>query len=295
MALRLDIAQSPSLAAEEPMTPRFSLAHLTILGCTPAEATIIAAETGYDYVSFRTIALGLPGEPVYPLASDKAMARQTKAALADTGLTVLDIEVARISDDRAVEDYRAALENAAELGARHVVACAFGKPDRIAEQFAHLCALAAPYGLTIDLEFMPFSDVVDLSAAWRVVRESGAANAGILVDTLHFGRTASSLAELDAIPPRFFHYAQLCDAAAIFSPSREDLIKTARTERLFLGEGVIPVADIVSHLPPIPCSLEIAHLTRQHELGYKEFARQCLVTARRYFDQKQFEGEKFQP
>src|SRR3954468_4783062 len=222
------------------MTPRFSLAHLTVLGCTPAEATIIAAETGYDHVSFRTIALGLPGEPAYPLAGDKAMMRQTKAALADTGLTVLDIEVARISDDRAVEDYRPALENAAELGARHVVACGFGNKARIADQFARLCELAAPYGLTIDMEFMPFSDVGDLQAAWSLVRESGAANAGILIDTLHFGRSPSTLAQLDAIPPRFFHYAQLCDAPAIISPSREDLIKTARTERLFLGEGVIP-------------------------------------------------------
>ena len=76
-----------------------------------------------------------------------------------------------------------------------------------------------PYGLTIDMEFMPFSDVVDLQAAWRLVRESSAANAGILIDTLHFGRTPSTLDQLDAIPPRFFHYAQLCDAAAIHSGS----------------------------------------------------------------------------
>ena len=59
---------------------------------------------------------------------------------------------------------------------------------------------------------------------------------------------------------------------------------TARGGRLYLGEGVIPVADIVAHLPPVPLSLEIAHLKRQEELGYKEFARQCLQTARAYFE-----------
>ena len=268
------------------MARRFSLAHLTVLGCTPAEATHIAAETGYDFVSFRTIALGLVDEPVYPLATDKAMLRQTKAALEQTGLKVLDIEVARISDDRAVEDYRGALENAAELGARHVCTIAFGEGGRIAEQFGRLCELARPYGLSVDLEFMPFSDIRDLSQAWDVVKESGAANAGILVDTLHFGRSASTLAGLDAIPKSRFHYAQLCDAAAIVSPTREDLIKTARTERFYLGEGVIDVAGIAAHLPDIPFSLEIAHLRRQRELGYKEFARQCLASARRYFEEK---------
>src|SRR5581483_6530820 len=139
------------------MIPRFSLAHLTVLGTSPAEATHIAADTGYDFVSFRTIPLGLPGEPAYVLHQDKAMLRDTKQALAATGLTLLDIEVARISDDRQVSDYRPALEVAAELGARHVLASGFGQDQgRILGQFAELCRLAEPLGLTVDMEFMPF-------------------------------------------------------------------------------------------------------------------------------------------
>ena len=184
------------------------------------------------------------------------MLRETKTALAHTGLTVLDIEVARISDDRDVKHYRAALETAAELGAKHVIVSGFGDRARIADQYAQLCALAQPFGLTADFEFMPFSDVIDLSAAYALVRECGAPNAGILVDTLHFGRTDSTIAQLDAIPPALFHYAQLCDAPKIVSPTREDLVKTARSERLYLGEGVIPVREIVAHVHGIPCTLE---------------------------------------
>lgn len=266
------------------MAPRFSLAHLTVLGCTPAEATHIAAETGYDFVSFRTIALGLPGEPVYDLQNDAAMLRQTKAALAATGLTPLDIEVARISDDRQVKDYRPALETAAELGAKHVLTSAYGKDQaRIAAQFAQLCQLAQPLGLTVDLEFMPFSDVKDLQQAHALVKQVACPNAGILIDTLHFDRSPSTLEQLDAIPKTLFHYAQLSDAPHIDAPTTEQLLFAARQERLYLGEGVIAVRQIMARLPGIPCALEIVHDKRRRELGYKEFARQCLLHAQRYF------------
>jgi sugar phosphate isomerase/epimerase len=264
--------------------PRFSLAHLTVLGCTPAEAAFIAAETGYDFVSFRTIALGLAGEPAYPLHEDRAMLRQTRAALASTGLGLLDIEVARISPDREVDDYRPALETAAELGARHVLAAGYGKEaDRVADQFTRLCELARPLGLTVDLEFMPFSDVRNLEAAHALVKASGATNAGILIDTLHFDRSSSSLAQLEGMAPDLFHYAQLNDAPHLEAPSVEQMLYTARQERLYLGEGEIAVRDIVARLPQVPLSLEIAHAKRQQGLGYKEFARQCLVHAKRYF------------
>jgi sugar phosphate isomerase/epimerase len=267
------------------MTPRFSLAHLTVLGCTPAEATHIAAETGYDCVSFRLIALGLPGEPVYALHQDKAALRETKAALASTGLTLQDIEVARISDDREVRDYAPALETAAELGARHVLASGFGaSPGRIADQFVQLCALARPLGLTVDMEFMPFSDIKDLQQAYTLVTAGGQDNAGILIDTLHFDRSPSTLAQLDAMPKHFFHFAQLNDAPHLTAPTVEQMLYTARNERLYLGEGEIPIREIMARLPGVPCSLEIAHVRRQQELGYKEFARQCLLHARRYFE-----------
>jgi sugar phosphate isomerase/epimerase len=269
------------------MNRRFSLAHLTVLGASPPEAIHIAADTGYNFVGLRIIPLGLEGEPRYRLDQDAALRRETRQALAQTGLSLLDIEVARIAPGRGVEDYRPALETAAELGGRHVLAAVF-EPDRgrAIDAFARLCALAEGFGQTVDLEFMPFSNLVDLKDAASMVAACGAANAGILIDTLHFGRTASTLGEIEAIASSRFHYAQLCDAAAITNPTNEDLIRTARGERLYLGEGVIPVAAIVARLPPVPLSLEIAHLQRQRELGYKAFARACLETARAYFDRQ---------
>src|SRR5262249_57796228 len=62
----------------------YSLAHLTVLGCTPPELIYIAARAGYDYVSIRLISMGLPGEPNYALPDNPQMLKQTKMALAST-------------------------------------------------------------------------------------------------------------------------------------------------------------------------------------------------------------------
>ena len=45
------------------MSRQFSLAYLTIPGIDPIHQIQIAREAGYDYVSLRTIPMGLEGEP----------------------------------------------------------------------------------------------------------------------------------------------------------------------------------------------------------------------------------------
>lgn len=55
----------------------------------------------------------------------------------------------------------------------------------------------------------------------------------LIVDLLHFARSASSIAELRDLPPKWFRFAHVCDAPAEIPTTREDLIHTARFERLF--------------------------------------------------------------
>ena len=78
------------------MKRQFSLAQLTVMNCAPPDMTYLAARCGYDFVSFRFIPLHTPGEPEY-LPTDTAMLRRTKAALAATGLKMLDLELARFA------------------------------------------------------------------------------------------------------------------------------------------------------------------------------------------------------
>lgn len=264
---------------------KFSLAHLTVLECSPAKMTYIAAKAGYDYVSFRPIGLGTVNEPQYPLAENKRMFTETKQALQETGLKLLDIEMVRIYEGVNLLDYVPAFEIAAELGAKHVLTTISTDDKNFAiEKYAEVCELAKPFGLTIDLEFITWYNISSLSAAEEVIRKANCDNGGILVDMLHFDRSKIKLEELDALPPEWFHYAHVCDAPKEIPTTTEGLIHTAREDRLHVGEGDIDIKGILNRLPDIPYSLEIPHAKRAVELGYEEHARQCLQYAKQHLD-----------
>jgi sugar phosphate isomerase/epimerase len=264
------------------MAFQFSLAHLTVLSSSPMEMIHIAQRTGYDFVSLRLTAV-TPTEHVYALQDDPAMLREVKAVLADTGVRVLDIELARLPPETEPGSYAAVLETAAELGARHILA-QLPDPDRerATRRFAQLCDMALPLGLTVDLEYPSWTETPNLRAAAEVVRAVNRPNAGVLIDTLHFNRSRDSVEELRQLPRSWFHFAQVCDAPAEIPDTTEGLIHTARSERELLGEGGIDVREILDALPAIPYSLEIPNDARVLTVGAEEHARRCIEAARRY-------------
>lgn len=268
------------------MTRQFSLAQLTVMNYPPPEMTYLAARAGYDFVSFRFVPLHTPGEPEY-LPQDRAMIQRTKAALADTGLKMLDVELARILPDLDVKSYLPALEAAAELGARHVLSSAWEtdrKLDRseIIDTFGQICDLAAPLGLTVELEFPVISRLRTLGEAADIVRAANRRNGGILVDMLYVYFPRTPLAELDALPRDWFHLVHLCDAPKEMPKAREDLVQIMRGARLYVGEGAIDIRSILAHIPQVPYSIELPHDKRVAEYGYEEHARRCLEAAKRY-------------
>lgn len=263
----------------------YSLAHLTALHLSPPELVEAAAAGGYRYVGLRLTQVAA-GDPVYPLESDAALMRETKARLRHTGVEVLDVELARLDPGTAPESLQAFLEAGAELGARHVIA---QLPDPSRERkigrFAALCDLARPLAMTVDLEFPSWTETPSLAEAVEVVRAVNRPNAGILVDLLHFARSRSSVEELAKLPRSWFRFVHVCDAAAEIPASRESLIRTARAERLFPGEGGIDVRGILAALPAdIPYALEIPRATLSALVGEKECARLALRAARRHLD-----------
>lgn len=266
------------------MAHQFSLAHLTVLSSTPPEMVRMAAQAGYDFVSFRLTAVTVT-EVVYPLHRDRALMNETKALLVDTGLRVLDIELCRMDPATDAAAYLPVVEAAAELGARHILA-QLPDPDRAraTRRFADLCDIAKPYGLTVDLEYPSWTETPNLAEAARIVREVNRTNAGILIDTLHFDRAGDSIDELRTLPREWFHFAQVCDAPKEIPATVEGLIHTARSERNFLGEGGIDVWSILDALPEVPYSLEIPTDTLALTVPAEERARRCLRAAERYLD-----------
>jgi sugar phosphate isomerase/epimerase len=265
--------------------PLFSLAHLSALSLSPPEMVEVAARTGYQYVGLRLTPV-TPNEPRYPLAQDPDMLRETHQALAETGIGVLDIELARLTPEVDIASFSAMLEAGAALGARHVIT---QTPDtertRAVEHFASFCELARQFSLTADLEFVTWTATPDLETAAAIVSAANQSNGGILIDTLHFRRSQCQTGLLDRLPAKWFHFAQLCDAPAEAPATTEGLIHAARNERRFLGEGGLDVGCILECLPAdIPYSLEIPMTTLGRTLGPEVRAHMAILSARRYLE-----------
>ena len=150
------------------MSRKFSLAYLTIPGIEAMEQIRIAGETGYDYVSLRTIPMGQPGEPQLRLEEDPQLTREIGRQLERYGVKLLDIELVRVREDLP-RDYRAAFEAGAGLGATQVLSSVWTHDREFAADFyADVCDQAAQFGMDVNLEFpvvscMPsFRDCVKL-------------------------------------------------------------------------------------------------------------------------------------
>jgi sugar phosphate isomerase/epimerase len=270
------------------MKREYSLAHLTVLSLSPPHLVEVAARTGYDFVGVRMTRV-TPAEVLYPLATDRALRDETKVRMADTGVRIHDIELLRMDPTLDADHFLPCLEAGAELGARHAIA-QLPDPDRerATARFARLCDLAKPLNIFVSLEFPHWTETGNLAEATKVVRAVNRSNAGVLVDMLHFGRSDSSLDELAKLPREWFGFAHVCDAAKEVPPTMAGIIRTARDERQFPGEGGIEVREILACLPPdIPYALEIPRATLTKAVGPEGVARLALLVAKSHLETTQ--------
>ncbi len=261
----------------------YSMAYLTAHRCGAPEAVRVAAAAGYNFVGLR-LWPNAAGTPYQRLLGDAALMRETLAACRDTGVRVFDLEIVRIGEGFDPRLYLPLFEAGAALGARAVlVAGDDTDPARLATSYARLCEQMAPFGLTADLEFMPWTAVPDARSALALVEAAGSpANAGILVDALHFGRSHTALDDIRAIPRRLLHYAQICDGEAGTHFTTEQLLHTARCERLMPGEGDIDLLGLFAALPPdLPVSVEMINLVREAVTPAQAWATECLAASQR--------------
>ncbi len=259
----------------------YSLAYLTSCQVSAPEAMQLAAETGYQQVGFRLLP-NMAGAPQQHLINQPDALRETLAIQQANGIQVLDLEIIRMGERFDAKTYLPLLEIGAALQAQCVlVAGDDPDPARLADSYARLCELMQPFGLTADLEFMPWTAVPNVRSALQLIDAAGnPANAGILVDALHFGRSTTTLEDVRNIPRHLLHYAQICDAQAGLEFTTEQMIHTARCERLLAGEGNIDVKGLFGALPQdLPVSVEVVHFERMAQHGQTKWARICLENA----------------
>jgi sugar phosphate isomerase/epimerase len=236
------------------------------------------------------------------------------AMLGDHGLAVAEIDPAwgwppgaaavRIPPDADTERIFAfgdedLLAVADAVGARSINAVdIFGGSwslDDAAESFASLCDRAAEHGVLVQLEFLPWSKIPDLDAAWHVVRESDRANGGLAVDAWHFFRSASDGPLLRTIPGDRVIGLQLCDAPAAPEP---DPMRATLEARLLPGDGELALAALVSDLRSIgslaPVGVEVFS-TALDELAPEEVGRRAGAALRRVLGERGTAREKTGP
>jgi len=264
--------------------PDFSLSYLTAPKMHPSEVLRIAAKTGYKAIGIRILPAA-PGGEYFPLIENPHELPGILNTMQETGISICDLEMIRLNADFDVDQLKGFFEVGAKLKAKHILV-AGDDPDtsRLSDAYAKLCEACAPYGLTADLEFMPWTEIKSIKDAYKVIqRANNPSNAGIIIDSLHFARSDSDISDIAKIPNHLFHYAQICDASGTKPATDAELISDARTNRLLPGEGGIDLKSIFTSISPnMPISIEIPN-ARQSQMSPTAWAQLCMDATKNFY------------
>ncbi len=193
-----------------------------------------------------------------PETWSREVERATVQRARDTGITILDVEPIIVGVEPDVTERL--IDAAAALEARFVLFTSrVGDWSLVVERFARACTLAAAVSpqLTVVYEFLPAFALGTLDHALRVVADAGCSNGAVLVDNLHLARSGVSPSELRRVDAALLPYLQIADAPRQAPVGAEALLHEARHERLWPGEGALPIDELLDVLPEVPLSFEV--------------------------------------
>lgn len=236
-----------------------SLAPLTVLPCSPIEQIDVAAAAGFNAVSLRLLPVM---DSDIDVMADKELQSAIRERLNATGLSVLDVEVARATAGLDVAALVPTLKFAGSIGAQRfaITPEAEGFYDAETEaaivgRIADLCEAAEGFGVGVMLEFMAYRSIRTLEHAANIVAAVAHPGLGITIDALHFFRSGGTIEDIRRVPRQNLACVQLCDAPA--APPA-DLAGEARSGRLYPGDGDLPLGALLAALPShLPISVEV--------------------------------------
>ena len=208
--------------------------------------------------------LSLWGRDYWSARRDGLEDSDIRALLADNGLDVAELDLAwwwlpgasdvhvpaaLDTEELFAYDERELLRIADAVGARSLNAIdVFGGAwtlDEAAAAFAGLCDRAAEHGLLVHIEFLPWSRIPDVTAAWEIVRLADRPNGGVLVDAWHQFRSGGNDATLRAVPGDRVIGLQLDDGPVEAEP---DLPAASLHDRLLPGAGELDLRGLLGTL-----------------------------------------------
>jgi sugar phosphate isomerase/epimerase len=230
----------------------------TITMAGPLEAKLEAMKSvGFSQVML--MARDLVGHPGGVKAAVKAI---QNSGLRPTGFQVLrDFEgLSGHLHNYKVDIAKSMLEMCAATGSKVLLACsstsrhATDDLDLIAKDLKKLAMMAIPLGIKVAYEGLSWGRTVnEFTTSWDVVCRADCPNLGIGIDSFHIFAAKTPLDAIEEIDPDRIFLAQLSDFMWLETPTFEERMTTARTFRVFPGEGVHSdqLADLVLRLERI--------------------------------------------
>ena len=173
-------------------------------------------------------------------------------AVQDSGLRPTGFQVLRDFEGLSghlhgykVDIAKSMLEMCAATGSKVLLACsstsrhATQDLDAIAADLQKLAMLALPLGIKVAYEALSWGRTVnEFPVSWDVVCRADCPNLGIGLDSFHIFAAKSSLDAIEELDPEKIFLVQLSDFMWQETPTFEERMTTARTFRVFPGEGV---------------------------------------------------------
>jgi sugar phosphate isomerase/epimerase len=219
----------------------FGFDTITLAGTLPGKlAAIKAAGFGQVMLSARDLTTHAGGV-------DDAVRTVKESGLRVTGFQVLrDFEgLSGHLHDYKVDIAKSMIEMCAALGCRVLLACsstsqhASGDIPGVARDLRKLAMLALPHRIKVAYEGLSWGrHINEFTTAWQAVEIADMPNLGLGIDSYHVFATRTPLEALDDVDPRKIFLVQLSDFMWNEVRTPEERMATARTFRVFPGEGV---------------------------------------------------------
>ena len=220
---------------------QFGMDTISLAG--PLEAKL-AAMRGAGFGQVMLSARDVVGHPQGLVAAVQAV---KDSGLRSTGFQVLrDFEgLSGGLHDYKVGIAKSMIEMSAALGCKVLLACSSTSPHAttdtatLARDLRKLAMLAIPHGVRIAYEALSWGRTVNrFTQAWEIVCAADCANLGLGLDSFHIFAAQDDLDDLDMVDPLRIFLVQLSDFMWRETPTFEERMSTARTFRVFPGEGV---------------------------------------------------------
>jgi sugar phosphate isomerase/epimerase len=263
---------------------RLGIERLSVFGMPPVEFIELAADLGCGWVGMGLSPSGSfnpHGYRDWSLREDARLRRETRDALAATGVRIGILEGFAVAPGKDPHAYERDLDLLVEIGGERINVVSLDKDlQRSIEGFAIFADMAAERGLQVSAEMGSLGPIGQIETALSAVRAVDKDNFTLLADAMHVFRLGSTIGQLATVPAGLIGYAQLCDAP--WAPRFSTYIEEAMYERMAPGDGELPLCEFIRCLPvDIVVSLEIPmRALAQKGVGPRERLTPSVVAAR---------------